>query len=103
MISDIVCQESNQAFMGSGTIQNSFSEVDIEAIQKLFKLAAAKHQIYLNSFDFNNTLLHLVIGKIVHHLDDFMGEKLARPVDFIIQVNTESICRTIIGLVFHSF
>ncbi len=62
MISDIVYQESNKAFMGSETIQNSFPDVDVKKLLQILRSETAKHDVYLNSFDFNNVLLHLVIA-----------------------------------------
>ena len=62
LISDVVYQESKNAFMGTDMIQDNFPDVDVHRISDVIKNQASRHNIYLNSFDFNNILLHLVIA-----------------------------------------
>lgn len=62
LISDVVYQESSHAFMGTDMIQENFPEVDVRRISTVIKAQASRHNVYLNAFDFNNILLHLVIA-----------------------------------------
>ncbi|MFC6177699.1 BglG family transcription antiterminator [Companilactobacillus huachuanensis] len=62
LISDILYRESKQTFIGTKTIQESFPDIDVVGISESIKKLTQLENIYLNTFDFNNILLHIAIA-----------------------------------------
>jgi len=62
LISDILYRESRQTFIGKDSIKASFPDVDVQAISDSINGLAMESNIYLNTFDFNNILLHIAIS-----------------------------------------
>ncbi len=62
LISDILYRESKQTFIGNDTIQDSFSDINVVKISEAIKKLTMLENIYLNTFDFNNILLHIAIA-----------------------------------------
>lgn len=62
LISDILYRESKQTFIGNDTIQDSFPDINVTQISEAIKKLTMIENIYLNTFDFNNILLHIAIA-----------------------------------------
>ncbi|GEO58354.1 BglG family transcription antiterminator [Companilactobacillus bobalius] len=62
LISDILYRESKQTFIGNDTIQDSFPDINVIQISEAIKKLTMIENIYLNTFDFNNILLHIAIA-----------------------------------------
>lgn len=62
LISDILYRESRQSFIDQNSIEESFPDVDVQKISKHINGLAMASNIYLNTFDFNNILLHIAIA-----------------------------------------
>lgn len=62
IISDLLYKESRQTFIGTNTIEDSFPDVNVQEIAKSINGLAMASNIYLNTFDFNNVLLHIAIA-----------------------------------------
>jgi len=62
LISDILYRESKQTFIGTKTIQESFPDIDVVQISNSIRRLTQLENIYLNTFDFNNILLHIAIA-----------------------------------------
>lgn len=62
LISDILYRESKQTFIGNDTIQDSFPDINVIQISEAIKKLTMVENIYLNTFDFNNILLHIAIA-----------------------------------------
>lgn len=62
LISDILYRESKQTFIGNDTIQESFPDINVIQISEAIKKLTMIENIYLNTFDFNNILLHIAIA-----------------------------------------
>jgi len=62
VISDILYKESGRTFIGSDSIQDNFADINVKHFADIIKRLARLKDIYLNVFDFNNILLHVVIA-----------------------------------------
>lgn len=62
IISDLLYRESTQSLIDAELIQKSFSDVNVPAIKNIIQHEALVNDVYLNQFDFNNVLLHVVIA-----------------------------------------
>jgi len=100
LISDILYRESKQTFIGTDTIQDSFPDIDVVKISETIKKLTQLENIYLNTFDFNNILLHIAIA--THRVKNGyqsqnMDDKLIHPQQFDISSDVKNIQETDFG------
>lgn len=62
IISDLLYRESAQSMIDTDSIQESFTDTHVAEIKQIIEKEALVKNVYLNQFDFNNVLLHVVIA-----------------------------------------
>ncbi|WP_416324518.1 BglG family transcription antiterminator [[Eubacterium] hominis] len=61
LVSYVMYEETEQQFMDSSMIKDSFSNISIDAITSIIHTTFQKYQYYINDFAFVNLLLHFTI------------------------------------------
>ena len=62
LLSSLIYQESSGIFMNQNIIQNNFPQIKIHQLEKAILNIFHQFNIYLNTFELNNILLHLAIA-----------------------------------------
>ncbi|MCG7196810.1 BglG family transcription antiterminator [Pediococcus pentosaceus] len=62
MLSDMLYKESDGNFINKVAIQENFPEVNVDSLYTITQKFAKKNEIYLNTFDLNNIILHITIA-----------------------------------------
>ena len=55
-------KESDGNFVSKSIIQSNFPTIDLDELYTITQVCAKEHHIYLNTFDLNNIVLHVVIA-----------------------------------------
>lgn len=61
LLSSLIYEETSGTFMNQEVIQKNFNDIDVSFLRKIILNFFSKRNIYLNTFDLNNILLHFVI------------------------------------------
>lgn len=61
LLSSLIYEETTGTFMNQEIIQDNFPRIQVNLVRKAIVDACNKHNVYLNTFDLNNILLHFVI------------------------------------------
>lgn len=61
LLSSLIYAETSGSFLNQSVIQLNFKNIDVDKIRKTIVNVCTSNNIYLNTFDLNNFLLHLVI------------------------------------------
>lgn len=61
LLSSLIYEETSGTFLNRNTIQDNFSDLDIDHLREAIVSNCNSHNIYLNTFDLNNILLHFAI------------------------------------------
>lgn len=61
ILSSLIYAETSGSFLNQSVIQLNFKNIDVEKVKKTIVSVCNANNIYLNTFDLNNFLLHLVI------------------------------------------
>lgn len=61
LLSALIYAETSGSFLNQSVIQLNFKNIDVDKIKKTIVDICTKNNVYLNTFDLNNFLLHLVI------------------------------------------
>lgn len=62
MLSDMLYKESDGNFISKSIIRSNFPTIDLDGLYTITQTCAKDHHIYLNTFDLNNIVLHVVIA-----------------------------------------
>ncbi|MDF7639548.1 PTS sugar transporter subunit IIA [Lactobacillus sp. ESL0791] len=62
LLSSLIYSESAGSFNNQDIIQKNFPQIDVDKLKKIILEESSKENIYLNTFDVNNILLHFVIA-----------------------------------------
>src|SRR5699024_9375133 len=62
LISSLLYEESNGSFLSQNMVNENFPNIDYAKIKQAIEENANKYNVYLNTFDVNNILLHLLIA-----------------------------------------
>lgn len=61
LLSSLIYEESSGVFMNQNIIQKNFPKIEIDQLEKVILNVFHQSDIYLNTFDLNNILLHIAI------------------------------------------
>lgn len=61
LLSALIYEETSGTFMNQEVIQKNFEDIDVSLLRKIILESFNQRNIYLNTFDLNNILLHFVI------------------------------------------
>lgn len=61
LLSALIYEETSGTFMNQEVIQKNFEDIDVNLLRKIILESFNQRNIYLNTFDLNNILLHFVI------------------------------------------
>lgn len=62
LISSLLYEESNGSFLSQNMVNENFPNIDYAKIKQAIEENVNKYNVYLNTFDVNNILLHLLIA-----------------------------------------
>ncbi|WP_281165117.1 BglG family transcription antiterminator [Liquorilactobacillus sicerae] len=62
LISSLLYNEISGTFLNEDVLKNNFPQIDVSSIFKIVVHEAEKEKIYLNTFDLNNIVLHILIS-----------------------------------------
>lgn len=76
LLSSLIYEETSGTFMNRSIIQDNFPEIDVSKLRTTILNTCNENNIYLNTFDLNNVLLHFAIvinrlnnGHVMHQND----------------------------------
>lgn len=61
LLSSLIYEETTGTFMNRSIIQDNFPDIDVTLLRSIILKICSSNNIYLNTFDLNNILLHFVI------------------------------------------
>lgn len=61
LLSSLIYEETTGTFMNKSIIQDNFPDIDVTSLRSTILETCSSNNIYLNTFDLNNVLLHFAI------------------------------------------
>lgn len=102
LLSSLIYEETSGIFMNQNIIQQNFPKINIHQLEKTILSIFHQHDIYLNTFELNNILLHFAIAidrsNQGHKIDVFDSKKNLDNDSFGIKIVNQLIKQTKLNL-----